>query len=280
MLSHGLRKLSLCGGWVGAGRSSKHRRDGYVWHVTAEGAKLLGENGPDLEAWIREGLARVVKLGSQRTIYHVRLPTGDVFAKRCRVNGVRTWFRELLRPAKARLEFENALLLRDRGLPVVEPLAWACEARMGPGESIFITRCEAGAGPLQQLLDDGFPGVKREELPQRRRETAQELGRLLARLHDAGVAHPDPHPGNLLAAERAGRAPAVTLIDLHAIRFGPPLSWAEGLDNLVLFNRWFQLRASRSDRFRFWQAYVANRTTLHSASPKTVARMASGPLKQ
>lgn len=274
MLSHGLRKLSLARGWVDARRTVVRRTSRHQWFLTPAGEKLFGDDGPDLDGWIRDNLCTLVKQGSQRTVYRVRLPGSEVFAKRCRINGLRAWGRELLRPAKARLEFENAVMLRDLGLPAVEPLAWARLARHGPGESIFITRCEEGAGPLQIFLDEVFARRIPGHLSHLRGETSRELGILMARLHDAGVAHPDPHPGNLLVAIRGG-TPTFTLIDLHAIRFGPPLSWRESLSNLVLFNRWFQLRANRSDRLRFWQAYVAHRTTLPAASPHAVGRMAA-----
>src|SRR5262249_24344655 len=38
-----------------------------------------------------------------------------------------------------------------------------------------------------------------------------------------------------------------------------PLSWPASRANLVLFNRWFQLRATRTDRLRFWNAYCSAR---------------------
>lgn len=60
-----------------------------------------------------------------------------------------------------------------------------------------------------------------------------------------------------------GRAFHFSLLDVHAIRFGPPLPWAASRANLVLFNRWFQLRASRADRLRFWRSY-------HKARPGLV----------
>ena len=220
MLSHALRKLSLVSGWADVHRTAHLRAGRYVWSITPAGEKLFGPDGPDLDGWIRDGLATLTKQGPQRTVYRVCLPGGAIFAKRCRINGLRAWFRELLRPAKARLEFENAVMLRDLGLPVVEPLAWAKIACRGPGESIFVTRCQNGAGSLQGYFDGDCP-----QMPKLRHETSRELGILMARLHDAGVAHPDPHPGNLLASIRDGAAPAITIIDLHAIGFGRALSW-------------------------------------------------------
>jgi tRNA A-37 threonylcarbamoyl transferase component Bud32 len=275
MLSHVLRKVSLVSGWVTPFlRTTPLRVGRFQWHVTPAGARLFGDDGPDLDGWIRDGLATVVKQGTQRTVFKVTWPHGSAYVKRCRVDGLRAWCRELLRPAKARLEFENAVALRELGLPAIEPLAWASVARRGPGQSVFITRCESGAIPLQSFLDDELPKQPAHVAVPLRRSMSIELGNLMARLHDAGVAHPDPHPGNLLVTRSARRLRFV-LIDLHAIRFGRPLSWCESLQNLVLFNRWFQLRAQRTDRLRFWQAYVKHRTTLPTACPLALAKMAA-----
>jgi tRNA A-37 threonylcarbamoyl transferase component Bud32 len=179
----------------------------------------------------------------------------------------------VLRPPKARLEFENAVALRRLGLPAVEPLAWGGR-HCRPGESLFVTRCQDGAEPLQQFLDATFRTLRPARAARLRRRLAVALGAAVARLHDAGVAHTDPHPGNLLVEFAPGDVPRFTLIDLHATRFGPPLPWRDSLDNLVLLNRWFQLRATRHDRVRFWAAYVAHRTTLPTACPVALARMA------
>src|SRR5205823_8665547 len=100
-----------------------------------------------------------------------------------------------------------------------------------------------------------------------RRQLARALGQFRAKLHDAGVAHPDPHPGNVLVELSPSRVPRFALIDLHAVRIGRPLSWAESRANLVLYNRWFQLRTGRTDRLRFWRAYSGARRTL----PETTA---------
>lgn len=238
---------------------------GYHWHVLPPGEALFGPDGPNLNAWIREGTAEVLKFNSQRTVYRVTLPDGVMIVKQCRVNGPRAWWREVFRGSKSRLEFDHALALRRHGIATVEPLAWGSRARLSPGESFFVTRWEGDAEPFEKYLED-LPAVGR-------RTTSHELGRMLAQMHDAGVAHPDPHPGNLLVTFADGR-PRFTLIDLHAIRFGRSLTWRDSLDNLVLLNRWFQLRATRTDRRAFWQAYVQHRTTLPTACPVARATMA------
>src|SRR5438105_11142901 len=77
-------------------------------------------------------------------------------------------------------------------------------------------------------------------------------------MHDAGIVHHDLHAGNLLVDLTEERS-RLYLIDLHAVRLTSPLDWRASRDNLVIINRWFVLRATRSDRLRFWHAYCARR---------------------
>src|SRR5438067_506 len=84
----------------------------------------------------------------------------------------------------------------------------------------------------------------------------------------AGGRHADLHPGNLLL--RPGHEPTLYLVDLHAVRLGPPLTEAARRANLAVLNRWFMLRAGRTDRLRFWHAYDAARR--QPVGPRHVTR--------
>ena len=228
---------------------------GRVWHLTPAGAELFGATGPDIDAWIANGAAAVVKANPARTVYRVVLPGATVFVKHCKINGSRAWAREAIRPPKARLEFDNALALRERGVPAVEPLAWGTADSHWPGESFLITHALTATVPFLHCLEHVLPTLPQVEHRAVRRQVARAFGEFLAKLHDAGITHPDPHPGNLLVEMPPNRVPQFALIDLHAVCVGSPLAWRESRNNLVLFNRWFQIRASRADRARFWHAY-------------------------
>jgi tRNA A-37 threonylcarbamoyl transferase component Bud32 len=246
------------------------RSGGRVWYVTPAGAELFGPGGPQLERWLADGAATVVKANPARTVYRAELPGGAVFVKHCRVTGPRAWMREVLRPPKARLEFDNSVELRSRGVSAVEPLAWGTPDSRWPGESLVITR-GVSAVPLQHYLEHTFPALPPAEQRAARRQLAFSLAAFFARLHDAGVAHPDPHPGNVLVEVPACRVPKFTLLDLHDVHAGPPLSWGASRDNLALFNCYFQMRAHRSDRARFWHAYRRARAALPMPSDEMTA---------
>ena len=256
MFSHFLRKLGSLASAKADGTRTLQLA-GRKWRLAPNATTTLGPAGPDLDRWLADGSAQIVKTGSHRTVYRVALPDGTVYVKHCKINGIRAWAREVLRPAKARLEFENLLALQARDIAVVVPLAWGSSDSHWPGESFLITKSREGAIPFLAY-------VEQPSSPKTRSHLARALGQFFAKLHDAGVAHPDPHPGNLLVELSPAQVPIFSLIDLHAIRLSGPLSWSESRANLILFNRWFQLRASRADRLRFWHAYCRSRTSFEN----------------
>jgi tRNA A-37 threonylcarbamoyl transferase component Bud32 len=224
------------------------------WHLHPYTADVLGNGPPPIDEWVASGVAEPVKANDQRTVYRVLLPTGPVYVKRCRVHRPRAWLRELVRPPKAKLEFDHAVSLTARGLETIQPLAWGRLPGRWPSESWLVTR-----GREAISLSDW---LARPMSPRVRRHFASTFAGFVAHLHDAGVVHPDPHPGNLLVETGPDGSLQFVLVDLHAVRPGPPAGGARSMANLVLFNRWFQLRASRTDRLRFWQAYRAARTAI------------------
>ncbi len=262
MFSHFLRKL----GALGQSNTDVVEAGGYFWQMEPAGVAVFGPNGPNLA----DLPSVLVKTNLQRTIVRVTLPNDAIYVKTCRANTPRSWAREILRPAKARLEFENARSLAKLGIAAIEPLAWGSRSSTWPGDSVLVTRERKGAEPFLEFLEAKALALSTTE----RSAIIREFASFLARLHEAGVTHPDPHPGNFLL-EWQSNEPRFALIDLHAIRFGKPLDWPKTRKNLTLLNRWFQLRTTAAERARFWKAYRLARHTITddgSQSPREVER--------
>src|SRR5262245_2808580 len=85
--------------------------------------RLFGADGLALADWLRDGRAEVVKQGPHRTVHRVSLAGVDFHLKHYPVYDVRAWLRQLLRPSKARTEFETAERLAALGVPTFAPLA-------------------------------------------------------------------------------------------------------------------------------------------------------------
>ena len=199
MFSHFLRKVSPFGWRVTAAPTRTVRTGRWRWHLTPDADAVLGPHAPDPDRWLADGRAEVVKTGPHRTVYRVALPGGTVYLKHCRVGGIRAWAREVLRPAKARLEFENALALRDRGIPAVVPLGWGGPDSRRPGESFLITRSRDGVVPFVQFVDRVMPTLDPDVRDGVRRQLALGLGRFMARLqHGRAVFEVADRPGAYL----------------------------------------------------------------------------------
>jgi serine/threonine protein kinase len=223
--------------------------DGVRWTRTPAGFEVLSDDDLRLDKHIAAGRAAIVKTGEHRTVYRVELSRETVYWKECRLYGPRAWWRDFFRGPKAKLEFDRARTLTARGIATVEPLAWGRMAGFWPPASFLITRALADTTPLDDYLLLHPPLTAAE-----RRRLTESLAAFVARLHDAGVTHPDLHPGNLLVRESGGQ-PEFFLIDVHDIQLSLPLGRAARHANLAVLNRWFQIRATRTDRLRFWRAY-------------------------
>ncbi len=233
------------------------------WQVLPECRdQLLGPDGLRLEEWLRTGRAAVVKHGPHRTVYRVALPGLQFYVKHYRVPDLRAWLRQLVRPTKARMEYRRALAVAGRQVPTVSPLALG-EQHGGrrPGDSFLVTRCLDKTEPLNLFIEKTFPTLSPARQTRVRRRLARELGKLIARMHDAGIVHHDLHAANLLIGLTPDDQPSLHVIDLHAVGLGAPLDWRASRANLIMLNRWFVLRVSRTDRARFWRAYCESRIT-------------------
>jgi tRNA A-37 threonylcarbamoyl transferase component Bud32 len=218
---------------------------------------LLGPDGLRLDEWLASGQARVVKQGPHCAVYHVVLPDLDCHVKHYRLADARAWLRACVRPAKARGEYDHCRAVAARGVPTVKPIAVG--AAHGPGDSFLVTQTLGGARPLGAFIEQALPALDPGRQARLRLRLAVALGRFVARMHGAGVVHDDLHANNLLVALGDDDEPRLYLIDMHAVRVGAPLGWNASRDNLALLNRWFTLRAGRSDRLRFWRAYQEGR---------------------
>jgi tRNA A-37 threonylcarbamoyl transferase component Bud32 len=184
----------------------------------------------------------------------VTLPGLDFYLKHYRLYNTQAWLRQMIRPAKARTEFERGLTVRSRGINTVAPLGVGEHVAM-PGDSFLLTRT-VDAEPLSHFIEVVLPSLPPSCQRRIRTALAEQLGIMMARMHAAGVVHHDLHAGNLLVRLDRDSRPELFLIDLHAVRVGTPLGWTARSENLVMLNRWFVLRCDRTDRLRFWRAYA------------------------
>ncbi len=224
---------------------------GIRWELSTDGAALLSANDLQLAHHLESGRALIIKNGEHRTVYRVQLAKIATYWKHCRLNGSRAWWRDIFRGPKAKLEFDRLADLARLGIGTVLPLAWGRFDSRWPRGSFLITQSLDDAIPLDEFL------TSHPFTAGARRMMSTSLAQYIAALHAAGVSHPDFHPGNLLVRMEANE-PRYFLIDVHDIRRGKPLDDHMRLANLAQLNRWFRMRASRTDRLRFWRTYAGS----------------------
>ncbi len=137
-----------------------------------------------------------------------------VVVKRYRVRGRSERLKYLVAPSRARREWRALRQLEELGFPTPRPLAYF-EERRGPwlvGAGLVMERL-VSVSPLPSLLFSPTEMGESKMLARERRLRA--VGALVARLHRAGIAHPDLHLGNFLGAP--DDPDDIRLVDLHAV---------------------------------------------------------------
>ncbi len=159
------------------GRGGADRWRGVLASAGARRALLFGADGLPLAQWLRDGRARVVKQGPHRTVYQVRLDGMDVHLKHYPVYDLRAWLRQLVRPSKARSEFEIAEQLAAHGVPTFVPLAVGERVTtLGTGESWLVTETLAATEPLNTFIETTLPRLDAARQTVLRQRLAVALG--------------------------------------------------------------------------------------------------------
>ena len=120
----------------------------FRWQISPEcRERLIGPEGLRLQEWLESGQASIVKHGPHRTVYRVNLSGFHFHLKHHRLPNLRAWLRQLVRPPKARMEYERALALTARGIPTIIPLGVGEECTPRSGRQLSdhpdFSRCRA-----------------------------------------------------------------------------------------------------------------------------------------
>lgn len=239
--------------------------DGVVWDARPSfesGLRSLGD-------WHRDPAAagfEAVKRGQGREVWRGALGGVSVYIKVLRLGG---WFgvgQRLLRRTPGAAEWRGLRRLAAADVATPAPLAFARSRGRG-GEPVEMLVTEAVERGYE--LDAFWRGVMSDSEQARRRRQATELveavAALVARSHQAGIAHPDLHPQNILVRVDGPGAYTPLMVDVR-LDGAPTAVDADGVvRNLTQLNQWFQRYASVADRWRFLKAYVRNHQQLEDA---------------
>ena len=188
-------------------------RDNYRWELRPEDVPVL--------ARLLDLPGEPVTATGTKLIVRWRLD-GRVYYWKRYVHESRTWrpLKYWFKKPRSRHEWDRAELLGKTGVPIVPHFAHG-ERRTwrGLAESSLITLAPPGVQPLSatQLRSAAIQS---------------QFGSFVRVLHERGVIHLDPNPGNFLCSEALN---SFFLVDLDKIRIREkPLSARDRLDNLAL----------------------------------------------
>ncbi|MCA9113965.1 MAG: hypothetical protein KDA79_02690 [Planctomycetaceae bacterium] len=243
--------------------------------------ELFDRDGLRIARWLQNGQAEIVKDGPHRTVYRLSLPSGAYYLKHFRVADWKARLQNVVRPCRAALEWNAAVQVGLAGINTIEPLAIGVNRQLGLAtDSYLLTRSIAGTETLHDFILQDCGGLSRKARIRVRHRIAAELGRMIGRMHRAGLIHHDLHAGNILLQIDPGQFVRLWLIDLHAVvpkRHIPErqLHW-----NLSLLSHFFHNRATPAERARFFSGYwsvLTSRTGTASRTWKTAAPLQRKP---
>lgn len=245
---------------------------GVRWRLLPEwDPVLLGPEGLPLERWRAEGRLHAVKEAAHRAVYRVESGGRAFFVKHYRCPRLADLAANLFRRCPAEREFANLTEAARRGIATLRPVAWGVRVRAGlAGDSFLVTEALAHACTLREYFERVLPQSPAGHLPGARRRLIDLAARFTAAIHGAGILHRDFHAGNILVAPASGPLgrdpgegpPQFHLIDLLGARFTGPLPPRASLRNLAVLASAWREETSRTERWRFWRTYCAERPDL------------------
>jgi len=208
--------------------------------------------------------ARLIKENAKRQVWRIQLGNRFYYAKLYYVKSRGSWLKRRLRGPACVKEWQVARFALQHDIACIKPVAYAvCNDRRCPLDCILITEAVGDAMPLADywlyLHTDG-------SRPRRclLTDLQDNLARLLAAAHHAGMAHADLHPGNLLVqAGRQGRSLRVVFVDLQNVRIRRTVSDKQAMASLAQLNQWFRKHATLTERMRLLKSYVRWRRELN-----------------
>ena len=155
-------------------------------------------------------------------------PSGPiaVVVKQFRNQGLRARLSRRLRGSRATRSWRAAQVVVEAGVPTPAPIL-LIESEVLDGPSFFVSEKIPDAFEARYFFRALQEGTARQAFPQVEAEIlVGSVGRMLRRLHDAGIWHRDVSVGNLLVVpgSKASDSPTVYLIDLNRARLDRPLT--------------------------------------------------------
>jgi tRNA A-37 threonylcarbamoyl transferase component Bud32 len=179
---------------------------------------------------------------------------------------VRNWIEGIGWGTKSRREWHVIAAMIEARVGCAEPVVLAERSGFRP-QGYIVLRGLVDAVLLRPYLKEH----RGEMTVPQQRQLAAHLGREVARLHAAGINHPDLFSKHVLLSCKTGQLPEVCFIDLQRSSTRRVVSRASRVQDLASLDASLPPQlASHSDRLAFLQSYLSA-----SASPLAIKEFAS-----
>lgn len=184
----------------------------------------------------------------------------------------RNWFepvKEFFLRSRAERALRGDLLLQANGFAAAGIVV---VGRKGPGNFI-VSRAVPHPLKLSQYFQETSLLLKAPARLAQRRKIIRQLGRLIGKMHSRGISHGDLRWGNILidASDTAGFR-YVFLDNERTVQYRH-LPQRKRLKNLVQLNMILKPSISRTDRLRFFQAYLRENPLLTANRREWITRV-------
>ncbi len=186
----------------------------------------------------------------------------------------------LFRESRAKRAWTGACILTDHGLRTAMPVCLGEQRVLGiVKRSFLVTEGIPDALEIEKYIKKHFHGSDVPEKVFKKREFISLFGKTIGRMHRCGIFQGDLRERNVLVQE--GDPPEIYLIDNERTRKYPRLPERKRLKNLVQANMTRIEEITRTDRLRFFLAYLEEnpglkdmrRTWMKRILSKTQARL-------
>ena len=250
---------------------------GAHWRVLSDWRdRLCGPAAPDWFTLDQDARATQIKAGNRRTIWRVEWDGRTVYAKvadRPR-SSIRSRLKEWLIGTPVEREWRACLAAEKRSVPVVHALAPGVRNRHHAG-TVFLSEGLTDAIPLTELWERRVTPMSGTDRRHKTNDLIHILARLFAESHERGFIHQDAHPNNILVTTTPDGVNEAVFVDVHSARItNRPASYRDTLRALAHFDQYFQRRANRPERLRFFRRYWSLRPALAATGANQRRRLA------
>ncbi len=192
-------------------------------------------------------------------VYRFEIPHAGVaqrfYYKEFHFRNLRDRISVLFRPSRAQRAWRGAYTLIENGIPTATPVCLGEERSFGVvGRNFLVTEAVPDALEIHRFLAQHFPRANSPQCMSEKRAFLALLGHFIGRIHSRQIFQGDLRARNILIRQALAAEPL--LLDNERTRQFRCLPERKRLKNLVQLNMILSPGLTRSDRLRFFEAYL------------------------